>query len=84
VLDEVEAAPMDRLPGSSITWRIATGPQQGRMVFTLQTLPACNDPFDDGVGKVAGLLRASCPAPFGPAFGGSKSFPAILSSRSIS
>jgi hypothetical protein len=22
-------------------------------VFTLQTLPACDEPFDDGVGKVA-------------------------------
>jgi len=24
-------------------------------VFTLQTLPACDKPFDDGVGKVAGF-----------------------------
>jgi len=24
-------------------------------VFTLQTLPACGEPLDDGVGKVAGL-----------------------------
>jgi len=30
-------------------------PQVGRKVFTLQTLPACNQPFDDGVGKVAGF-----------------------------
>jgi len=29
--------------------------QQGRKVFTLQTLPACDEPFDDGVGKVAGF-----------------------------
>ena len=29
------------------------------------------------------LLRASCPPPFGPAFGCSKSLPAILSSRWI-
>jgi hypothetical protein len=28
-----------------------------------------------------GLLRASCPPPFGPAFGCSKSLPAILSPR---
>ena len=28
--------------------------------------------------KRRGLLRASCPAPFGPAFGCSKSLPAIL------
>ena len=25
-----------------------------RKVFTLQMLPACDEPFDDGVGKVAG------------------------------
>ena len=37
------------------TYRIAVGPQQGRKVFTLQTLPACDEPFDDGVGKVAGF-----------------------------
>ncbi len=53
--DELEAGPMEQLPGSSITYRIAVGPQQGRKVFTLQTLPACDEPFDDGVGKVAGF-----------------------------
>jgi hypothetical protein len=31
--------------------------------------------------KRRGLLRASCPAPFGPACGCSKSLPAILSAR---
>jgi hypothetical protein len=36
-------------------YRIAVGPQQGRKVFTLQTLPACDEPFADGVGKVAGF-----------------------------
>ena len=51
----LEAGPMDELLGSSITYRIAVGPQQGRKVFTLQTLPACDEPFDDGVGKVAGF-----------------------------
>lgn len=25
------------------------------MVFTLQTLPACNEPFEHGVRKIAGL-----------------------------
>ena len=30
-----------QLLSSSITYRIAVGPQQGRKVFTLQTLPAC-------------------------------------------
>ena len=34
---------------------IAVGPQAGRKVFTLQTLPASNEPFDDSVGKVAGF-----------------------------
>jgi hypothetical protein len=46
---------MEQLLGSSITYRIAVGPQQGRKVFALQTLPACDEPFDDGVGKVAGF-----------------------------
>ncbi len=53
--DGLETGPMEQLFGSSITYRIAVGPQQGRRVFTLQTLPACDEPFDDGVGKVAGL-----------------------------
>ena len=53
--DDLEAGPMEQLLGSSITYRIAVGPQQGRKVFTLQTLPACDETFDDGVGKVAGF-----------------------------
>jgi hypothetical protein len=53
--DDLEAGPMAQLLGSSITDRIAIGPQQGRKVFTLQTLPASDEPFDDGVGKVAGF-----------------------------
>jgi hypothetical protein len=44
---------MDQLLGHSITYRIAVGPQQGRKVFTLQTLPAWDDSFGDEVGKVA-------------------------------
>jgi hypothetical protein len=48
--DNVEAGPMEQLLGSSITYRIALGPQQHRKVFTLQTLPTCNEPFDAGVG----------------------------------
>ena len=31
--------PKNQLLGSSVTYRIAVGPQQGRKVFTLQTLP---------------------------------------------
>ena len=44
--------PLEQLLGSSITYRIAVGPQQGRKVFTL---PASGEPFADGVGKVAGF-----------------------------
>ncbi len=44
------------LLGSSITYRIALGPQQGRKVMTLQTLPDCgDDPFTTRVGNVAGF-----------------------------
>jgi hypothetical protein len=53
--DVFACGPMEQLLGSSITYRIAVGPQQGRKVFTLQTLPACDEPFEDGVGKVAGF-----------------------------
>ena len=35
--DYLESGPMAQLLGSSITYRIAVGPQQGRKVFTLQT-----------------------------------------------
>lgn len=49
--------PMNQLLGSSITYRIAVGPQAGRKVFTLQTLPAGDpdDPCGNTVGKVAGF-----------------------------
>ena len=48
--------PMNHLLGSSITYRIATGPQQGRKVFTLQTLPDCGDEqLASRVGRVAGF-----------------------------
>jgi hypothetical protein len=48
---------MDQLLGHSITYRIAVGSQQGRKVFTLQTLPACDadDLYTDTVGKTAGF-----------------------------
>ena len=54
--DTVDEDPLDQLRGHSITYRIAVGPQTGRKVFTLQTLPACDseDPFGD-TGKVAGF-----------------------------
>jgi hypothetical protein len=42
VTDAVPGGSMDQLLGQSITYRIAVGPQAGRKVFTLQTLPACD------------------------------------------
>jgi len=39
--DAISEDPMNQLLGHSITYRIAVGPQAGRKVFTLQTLPAC-------------------------------------------
>jgi hypothetical protein len=50
--DAVDDEAMNSLLGHSITYRIAVGPQAGRKVFSLQTLPACDEPFDGGVGKV--------------------------------
>ena len=41
--DPGEEAPIHGLLGSSITYRIATGPREGQKVFTLQTLPAQPD-----------------------------------------
>ena len=38
-LEEGEDDVLTQLHGASVTYRIATGPQQGRKVFTLQTLP---------------------------------------------
>jgi hypothetical protein len=37
-LDGLEEDPMLQIHGYSITYRIATGSQQGRKVFTLQTI----------------------------------------------
>ena len=55
--DAVDEDPMAQLLGHSITYRIAVGPQAGRKVFTLQTLPTCEpeDSFGDRVGQVAGF-----------------------------
>ena len=53
--DDIESGAMADVLGSSITYRIAMGPQRGRKVFTLQTLPACEKSSDNGVGKVAGF-----------------------------
>ena len=53
--DAVDEDPMTSLQGHSITYRIAVGPQAGCKVFTLQTLPASGEPFDEGIGQVAGF-----------------------------
>ncbi len=56
-LDGVDEDPMNELRGHSISYRIAVGPQQGRKVFTLQTLPG-DEPYESATataGKVAGL-----------------------------
>ena len=49
--------PSSQLMENSITYRIAVGPQQGRKVLTLQTLPDCesDNPFASMVGEVAGF-----------------------------
>ncbi len=55
-LEGLDEDPMDQLRGHSITYRIAVGPQQGRKVFTLQTLPDERDADDTPtVGTVAGF-----------------------------
>ena len=45
-LEESEDDTLTQLHGASVTYRIATGPQQGRKVFTLQTIPAQEDKTD--------------------------------------
>lgn len=49
--------PMNPVLGHSITYRIAIAPNQGRKVYTLQTLPARDpdDTFADPVGKLGGF-----------------------------
>ncbi len=54
-LDTGSDDPMDALIGHSITYRIATGPRQGRKVLALQSLPASDEPFTTRVGNVAGF-----------------------------
>ena len=55
-VDEDPESPMNQLLGSSITYRIAVGSQQGRKVFTLQPLPAESDNLSSGsVAETAGF-----------------------------
>jgi hypothetical protein len=53
--EAAEAGPLDQLLGHSITYRIAVGPRQGQKVFTLQTLPATDEPYGDGIGEAGGF-----------------------------
>jgi len=50
-LEEGDEDPMQQVLGCSVSYRIAIGPQQGRKVFTLQTVPAWED--DDRFAQVA-------------------------------
>ena len=56
-VDASDEDPTNQLLGSSVTYRIAVGPQQGRKVFTLQTLPELDtdSPFSCSAGEVAGF-----------------------------
>lgn len=56
-MDASDDDPSNQLLGSSITYRIAVGPQQGRKVFTLQTLPDFESaaPLVSALGDVAGF-----------------------------
>ena len=58
-LEHLDANPLQHLQGHSITYRVAVGPQQGKKVFTLQTLPAQAAEEGDErfrqVGKVGGF-----------------------------
>ena len=42
-LNEGDEDPMRQVLGCSVSYRIAIGPQQGRIVFTLQTIPSWED-----------------------------------------
>ena len=46
---------MASLIGHSVTYRIATGPRQGRKVLTLQSLPAIDESLGAEAGSVAGF-----------------------------
>jgi hypothetical protein len=46
-LGEPDESPMPHLQGHSIAYRVALGPQAGRKVFTLRTLPPSGDDFDE-------------------------------------
>ncbi len=53
--DPGEEPPIHALLGSSIIYRIATGPREGQKVFTLQTLPAEPDALRPEVAESSGF-----------------------------
>jgi hypothetical protein len=54
--DDLEVGPIDQLLGCSITYRIAVGPlTKVTKYLRCERLPACDEPFDEGVGKAAGF-----------------------------
>ena len=58
MLESSDEDPMDQLRWHSITYHIAVGSQQGRKVFTLQTLPDERDGYESPAtpaGNVAGF-----------------------------
>jgi hypothetical protein len=62
-LEEGDEDPMHQVRGCLVTYRIAIGQQQGRKVFTLQTIPAWED--DDRfaqVAKASGFSLHACSA----------------------
>jgi hypothetical protein len=54
-MDSKDEDQMDTLIGYSITYRIATGPRQGRKALTLQSLPAIDEPPTTRAGNVSGF-----------------------------
>ena len=53
--EDLDQDPMSTVLGHSITYRIAVGPNAGRKVMTLQTLPAEDPPFGEQAGQVSGF-----------------------------
>lgn len=54
-LDGMEEDPMQQLLGHSITYRVDVGPQQGKKVFTLQTVPATESDNNSQAAKESGF-----------------------------
>ena len=57
-LEDQDEDPMQQVSGSSVSYRIAIGPQQGHVVFTLQTIPAWEE--DDCFTQVAKVVVLAC------------------------